>query len=227
MWCVQFYDAPHQLHSNAFLTRRLALPLEEARQHLQAPVNASDPSSATRCPLAPARIDALLDPYRNEFSKPGAFCRYVCLLVLGRWLASLKASCLGAVMFLGFRKEQPTRPQCSVIPCSRQVAPLQPIKKLRSSSLKLATTTDAFRTSMYSAALQEWTAEHTMQPTCWLVTAAPPRLACACIFMDLMAKRMQVTYTRITYTIHFVVGCACAQARTHHRQVRVVQVHSA
>lgn len=72
---LQFYDAPHQLNSNVFLTRRAALPLADARPHLEARANSSDPASATRCPLAPARMDGLLDPARREFSKPGAFCR--------------------------------------------------------------------------------------------------------------------------------------------------------
>eukprot|EP00892_Ulva_mutabilis_P005892 jgi/Ulvmu1/3675/UM017_0089.1 len=71
-----FYDAPHRLHTNVFLTRRAALPLGDARQLLEAPVNASDPASEARCPLGPARMDALLDPARNEFSKPGTYCRY-------------------------------------------------------------------------------------------------------------------------------------------------------
>lgn len=63
------------MDSNVFLTRRAAMPLAEARQHLEALVNASDPASGTRCPLAPGRMDALLDPAYQEFSKPAAFCR--------------------------------------------------------------------------------------------------------------------------------------------------------
>ena len=63
------------MNSNVFLTRRAALPLADARPHLEARANSSDPGSATRCPLAPTRMDGLLDPARREFSKPGAFCR--------------------------------------------------------------------------------------------------------------------------------------------------------
>lgn len=72
---LQFYDAPHQMNSNVFLTRRAAMPLADARTHLEAPVNASDPASGHRCPLAPGRMDALLDPAHQEFRKPAAFCR--------------------------------------------------------------------------------------------------------------------------------------------------------
>ena len=76
---VQVYDAPQALNANSFLTRRAQLPLVDARALLVAPVDASDPNSAARCPLPTERIDELLNATRNEFSRPGAYCRCISL----------------------------------------------------------------------------------------------------------------------------------------------------
>jgi hypothetical protein len=85
------YDAPLSLDADIFLTRRAQLPLVDVRALLEAPVNESDPFSAARCPLPPERMNELLNETRNEFSRPGAYCRFC---GPGSWITSRTASTL-------------------------------------------------------------------------------------------------------------------------------------